>query len=159
MTDSAKCKQCDAEMHVQSIGSVSGEHGILKVTFPRLPALACPNGHKRFAMPEFPLRLLDHLAGEDEAQLAVGEKRGLIFKAYHCGACGAKLDAGDGQGKTFGFDIDLGDMPAFRVELPAPVYRCTSCGREQLRSLEEIQGLTPPAMAHAFQAAGIKPEH
>lgn len=158
MADGTKCKQCGSVMRVQLVGAASGEHGALKVGFPQLPALVCPNGHKRFAMPEFPLLLLDHLAGEDEAKLPAGEKRGLIFKEYHCGSCGAKLGAGDGQSKTFGFDISLKDIPAFRVELMAPVYRCPSCGREQLRSLEEIQSLTPAAMAHAFQAANLKPE-
>lgn len=158
MADSTKCRLCEAEMRLQSVGEVSGEQGTLKITFPQLPALLCPNGHKRFAVPEFPMLLLDHLAGEDEAGLPAGEKRGLIFKEYHCGACGAKLGGGNSQVRTFGFDVGFKDVPAFRVELTAPVYKCSACGREQLRSLGEIQELTPPAMAHAFRAAGLKPE-
>ncbi|MBX9812211.1 MAG: hypothetical protein K2Y16_11470 [Burkholderiales bacterium] len=158
MADSTKCKRCEAGMRLQSIGAVSGEQGVLKVTFPQLPALVCPNGHKRFAVPEFPIILLDHLAGEDETSLPSGKTRGLIFKDYRCGSCGAKLAGGDGQARTFGFDIRVKDIPAFRVELTAPVYKCPSCAKEQLRSLEEIQMLTAPAMAHAFEAAGLKPE-
>ncbi|MFN7087081.1 MAG: hypothetical protein ACK4N4_10725 [Burkholderiales bacterium] len=158
MTDNAKCRQCETGMQLQPLGDASGEHGVLRITFRQLPALVCPNGHKRFAVPDFPLRLLDRLAGEDETKLPAGKKRGLIFKEYHCGSCDARLGAGDSQSRTFGFDVDLENLPDFRVELTAPVYRCASCGREQLRSLEEIQNLTPPALAHAFQAAGLKPQ-
>ena len=35
-------------------------------------------------------------------------------------------------------------------------YHCTGCGKEQLHSLAELRKLTPAALVHAFQAAGIQ---
>ncbi|MBM3357429.1 MAG: hypothetical protein FJY54_06850 [Betaproteobacteria bacterium] len=158
MSEHLKCKQCHAEMSQQDLDGVSGEQGVLKVAFQKLPAMVCPNGHKRFVSPQFPMQLLDHLAGEDEAELASGKKKGLIFKEYHCGSCDAKLPSEASGSRTFGFSVGIKGLAPFRAELTAPVYKCPSCGKEQIHSLEEMQGLTPAAMAHAFKAAGLKPE-
>lgn len=151
----ATCKQCKAEMRLLPIDPTCGVHGALKVTLMQLPALVCPNAHRRFTERDFPMVLLDRVAGEEMPKLPSGEKRGLLIKHYHCGACGARLSAGAGREETFDFDIALEGLPGFRVELTVPLHTCTSCGKEQVRSLQEMQELTPPAMARAFKAADL----
>lgn len=155
---STTCKQCGAGMSLQPLDPVCGEQGALKITLLRLPALVCPNMHRRFAMREFPIRLLERVAGRDMQELPAGKTSGLLFKDYHCGTCGAALEKGDGREETFDFDVTLEELPPFRVELTLPLHKCTSCGTEQIRSLDKMQKLAPPAMAHAFKAAGLPPE-
>lgn len=155
---SMTCKQCKTGMSLQPLDPVCGEQGVLKVTFIQLPALVCPNMHRHFATPEFPILVLDRVAGKDMETLPAGKKSGLLFKHYHCSACGAELDKGDGREETFDFDLTLEELPTFRIELTLPLHKCTSCGKEQIRSLDEMQKLAPPAMAHAFKAAGLHPE-
>jgi hypothetical protein len=151
----ATCKQCKTEMTLQPIDPVCGAQGALKVTLMQLPALVCPNTHRRFALRDFPMVLLDRVAGEEMPKLPAGEKRGLLIKHYHCGACGARLSEGEGREETFDFDVALEGLPRFRVELTVPLHKCTSCGKEQVRSLQEMQELTAPAMARAFKAADL----
>lgn len=155
---SMTCKQCKTGMTLQPLDPVYGEQGAMKVTLIQLPALVCPNMHRHFAKRAFPLLLLDRVAGKDMETLPAGKKSGLLFKNYQCGTCGAALDKGAGREETFDFDVALEDLPPFRVELGLPLHKCTSCGKEQIRSLEEMQKLLPPAMAHAFKAAGLNPE-
>jgi len=151
----ATCKKCKSEMHLELLSGATGSEGSVKVTFPKLPALACAQGHKRFVRPEFPAELLERLASK--ADVPAGEARGMLFKSYHCGKCGEKLAAASPAPRTFGFNVGLEGVEAFRVELEVPVYACPSCGREQVRSLDEVARGTPAAMARAFQSAGIPP--
>jgi hypothetical protein len=155
---SMTCKQCKSGMSLQPLDPACGEQGVLKVTLIQLPALVCPNMHRRFAMPEFPILVLERVAGKEMETLPAGKKSGLLFKNYHCGTCGAALDKGAGREETFDFDVTLEGFSPFRVELTLPLHKCASCGKEQLRALDEVQKLAPPAMARAFKAAGLHPE-
>lgn len=157
-TASVACRQCKAAMSLHPADPVCGEEGALKVTLIRLPALACPNTHRRFVNPEFPLTLLERVSGRDIGTLPEGKKSGLLFKSYQCGACGAALEKGAGRRETFDFDVALGELPPFRVELETTLYACSACGKEQLRARDEIRRLLPAAMARAFKAANLKPE-
>lgn len=157
-TASVACRQCKAAMSLLPIDPVCGEEGGLKVTLIHLPALVCPNTHRRFAMPQFPLKLLQHVSAKDIETLPEGKKSGFLFKRYQCGACGAALEKGAGREETFDFDVTLEALPPFRLELGAPLYKCTSCGKEQVRAREDLRKRLPAAMAHAFKAANLKPE-
>ena len=153
----ARCTQCNAEMTLQPIDPVCGEHGVLKIVFIQLPALVCANAHRHFAVPDFPTLLLDRVAGEGLAKLPAAEKRGLFFKRYHCSACGAKLGGGETREEDFDSDITLEGLPPLRVELTAPLHRCASCGKEQVRSLERIRKLVPSAVTRALKVADLRP--
>ncbi len=157
MANGSKCRQCHTDMHPETIGTVSGEDGALKISMSGFPVMVCERGHKHFIAPDFPMKLLQHVATEDAVKLPAGKKKGLIFKDYLCGKCGEKL-ASTAESKPFGLDVKIGESPQFRVELNVPVYKCEACGIEQLRDREEVQAQTPAALAHGFQAAGLKPE-
>lgn len=144
-------------MTLQPVDPVFGEQGVLKVVLLQLPALACINQHRRFAMPDFPRLLIDRVVGEEMATLPAARARGWLFKRYACGGCGAKLRSGEGREETFDFDIALAELPPLRVEVTVPLYTCASCGKEQIRSLGKMRKLVPAAMAHAFRAAGLQP--
>ncbi|MGQ0750324.1 MAG: hypothetical protein ACT4PS_07310 [Betaproteobacteria bacterium] len=157
-TASVACKQCKSAMSMQPVDPVCGEEGALKVTLIQLPALVCPNTHRRFVSPEFPLTLLERVSGSDVDTLPEGKKSGLLFKSYQCGGCGAMLEKESGRRETYDFDVLLQELPPFRVELEAPLYKCSACGTEQLRTRDELRKLLPAAMARAFKAANLKPE-
>jgi len=142
-------------MHLEPLSGVTGDDGGITVSFPRLPALVCGQGHRRFVRPEFPVQLLKRLSST--VQMPAGEARGVVFKSYHCGSCGTKLAGAAAGSKTFEFDVGLEGVDPFRVALMVPVYTCPSCGREQVRSLAEVADRTPAAMARAFQSAEIPP--
>jgi len=156
-TAAMACKVCKAEMALHPIDPVCGEEGALKVTLIQLPAMVCPNTHRRFAMPQFPILLLDRIAGTDIDTLPAGKKSGLIFKHYQCSACGAALEAA-GREESFDFDVTLENLPPFRVQLATQFYNCTSCGKAQMRSRDDVRKLLPAAMARAFKAARLNPE-
>ena len=156
-TASVACRQCKAAMSVRPVDPVCGEEGALKVTLIQLPALVCPNTHRRFVRPEFPLTLLERVSGQDIDTLPEGKKSGLLFKSYQCGGCGAAIGK-EGRRETFDFDVVLGELPPFRVELETPLYKCSACAKEQLRTRDEIRKLLPAAMARAFKAANLRPE-
>lgn len=151
------CVRCRASTGSDVLDSAAGEAGPIALTLEGMPILACPKGHRQFLHPQFPRQLLEHLLEEDEGRLPAGEEQGLLRKHYHCGACGARLEAQPDHRETFRFDLALDDADPFRVALTAPVYRCPACSKEQVHSLKEVRKRTPEALTQAFQAAGIPP--
>lgn len=153
----AKCRQCQTAMAVHPVDPAVGEEGALKVVLLHLPALVCPNQHKRFVTPDFPRQLLDRVSGGEMANLPAAKTDGWLVKRYACGGCGAKLESAEGREETYDFDIALPDVPMMRVEITVPLEKCGACGMEQVRKLAALRELLPAAMAHAFQAAGLRP--
>jgi len=157
MAENANCKLCDTPLGLKIISPVAGEEGVLKVSIADFPGLECERGHRQFISSDFPMQLLEQVTSGDRVGLPAGEKQGLIFKKYQCGKCGEPLGT-EGEPRPFGFDVTIAGATKMRVELTVPVYKCNSCGQEQVREAGEIEGLAPAALAHAFQAAGIKPQ-
>jgi hypothetical protein len=149
------CSVCKAELKPATLPEVSGTEGRLAVAVHRLPVLECPNGHRHFSHPDFPLQLLDRLVERDEAALPASAAKGVLIKHYHCASCGERLDEADDRPHTFRVDVDLPQVAPFDVELTMPVHRCARCGHEQLHSLKEVRSRTPAALAHAFKSAHI----
>ena len=158
MTDRYRsCRTCHTDTSPEQVASAAGEEKALAVTVRGLTVLACGNGHEQFIDAEFPLRLLTHLVEEDEAGLPAGEEKGvLMFKHFYCHDCGRELEPKPDHRHTFTLKPGLPDQPGLEVDLTMAVYHCTGCGKEQLHSLDELRKLTPAALAHAFQAAGIQ---
>jgi hypothetical protein len=151
------CPVCNVDLNPGVVEEAAGQEKSLEVKLHRLPVLECPNGHRQFADPKFPQLLLDRLVERDEARLPASNAKGMVFKEYHCAACGDKLtDPGD-RPHTFHVDVELAELAPFDVELTVPVHRCARCGHEQLHSLSEIRRHTPGALAHAFKGAAIAP--
>jgi hypothetical protein len=150
-----RCPVCKSETSLAKLSSTSGEDAPLAVTLRGLPVLECTNGHRLFAIADFPLLLLDHLLELDEPQFPVSEAKGLVFKHHNCSKCGTSLGGSDDRPHTFHVDVELPELPRFGVDLTLPVSHCSQCGRDQLHSLKELKSHTPAALAHAFKAAQL----
>lgn len=151
------CSRCHGDAALKIIGYADGEADPLRIRLKDFPLLSCEQGHRQFVRPRFAAELLEHLTQQDEPELPSGEKKGFIMKHYLCESCGAELEAKPDHRHTFAIDIKLDELDSFGVELSMPVYKCTSCAREQIHSLDEVRKLTPKALAQAFDAAEIPP--
>jgi DNA-directed RNA polymerase subunit RPC12/RpoP len=151
------CDRCHTETEPTTVDSVRGESDPLRIILHGLPLLKCPEGHSQFIRPEFGAELLEHLIQEDEPELPAGEVKGLILKKYLCESCGEELEPKPDHRHSFSIEVPLEEIDPIRVELSMPVYRCSSCGKEQLHSLREVRKLTPAALAEAFKNADIPP--
>jgi len=150
-----RCPICKSDTAPARVDSTTGEDATLSVTVQDLPVLECTQGHRLFAMADFPLLLLDRLMEQDEPSLPASQTKGLLFKHYTCAGCGSELESTADRKHTFHIDVELPEVPAFGVDLTTPVHRCARCGREQVHSLKELRSHTPAALAHAFKAAQL----
>ncbi len=149
------CPICKSAVQPGTLPVISGREGPLALAVHHMPVLECPNGHRLFPNPDFPLLLVDQLVEGDEMKLPASTAKGMLLKQYYCASCGDKLaDAADAQ-RTFHIDVRMPLLEPFDVELTMPVHRCARCGHEQLHSLKEVRSRTPAALAHAFKAAAI----
>jgi hypothetical protein len=46
----------------------------------------------------------------------------------------------------------------FEIEVLIALYKCEGCGREQVRSNDELVGSVLKAITHAFRAADVHPD-
>jgi DNA-directed RNA polymerase subunit RPC12/RpoP len=150
------CPLCEAPLAAMQIREASGDEAPMRVTLQGLPILACPAPHRYFVGQGFPIWLLNALVDGELAKVPAGTEKGLLFKKYACGACGAVLPAAGGEPRTFTSSLAWKETPGFTVDVSVPVYRCAQCGREQARSAAELAKLLPAALVHAFKAAGLK---
>ena len=150
-----RCPICKSETSPAKLPSATGAEPPLEVTLRGLPVLQCTQGHRLFALADFPLLLLDHLLEQDEPKFPVSQAKGLLVKHYSCSKCGSALGSGDDRPHTFHVDVELPELPAFAVDLTLPVSHCSQCGRDQLHSLKELKSHTPAALAHAFKSAQL----
>ncbi|MCP4877129.1 MAG: hypothetical protein GY896_16855 [Gammaproteobacteria bacterium] len=154
---STSCNRCRAATEIIVVNFADGEAGPLRIRLKEFPLRACVERHHQFVRPDFAVELLRHLTEEDEPQLPAGEEKGLIMKKYLCESCGEALEPKPDHRHTFSIEVSLVDLDPFGVDLSMPVYKCSTCDKEQLHSLKEVRRLTPAAMAHAFEAANIPP--
>lgn len=88
-----QCSQCDSEMTLAPLGPIEGEEHGVRLKIDGLPALQCPNGHRRFVAPTFPMKLLDQmLAAPPLVPLDAAVEKGWLRRRYRCPACGEVLD-------------------------------------------------------------------
>lgn len=152
----APCPLCEAPLAAKQIPEVSGDEAPMRLTLRGLPVLACATAHTYFAGHQFPIWLLNALLDGELPKVDAGTGKGLIFRKYACGGCGAALPSSGGEARTFSTRLAWNETPAFDVDVTMPFFRCPGCGREQARSGEELAKLLPAALVHAFKAAGLK---
>jgi DNA-directed RNA polymerase subunit RPC12/RpoP len=138
---------------MKTLDRVSAEDAPLKLTVTGMPAAKCAKGHAAPIDRDFMLWLIQELKSRGGA-LAAGEAKGMVFKKYTC-ACGKELESKSERRQSFPLELAYQGAPAFKAELDMPVYRCTGCGKEQLRSTKELQGHTAQAIAALNDAAGF----
>ncbi len=148
------CARCSAICALQTLPSVSGEGGPLKVTLRELPVFACAKNHRAPVHRDFMLWLIQEIRAR-ESQVASGKETGMLFKKYLCGDCGTELAAKSERRQAFSHELKYEDLAVFRLELEMPLYRCSGCGKEQVRSAKDLHGHVPSAMVAINDAAGF----
>jgi hypothetical protein len=147
------CPRCSDAVQQKALGKLSSEDGPVKLTVEGMPAAVCAKNHASPVDGNFMLWLIQALK-EREAALPAGTEQGMIFKKYLC-ACGKELPAKSDRRQAFSQDLAYEGYPAFRAEIEAPVYRCSGCGKEQLRSANDVRKHTSMAIAGLNDAAGF----
>jgi DNA-directed RNA polymerase subunit RPC12/RpoP len=140
-------------VEIKTLDRLSAEDAPLKLTVTGMPAAKCAKGHAAPIDRDFMLWLIQELKIRG-GSLPAGEAKGMVFKKYTC-ACGKELESKSEKRQSFPLDLAYQGAPAFKAELDMPVYKCTGCGKEQLRSTKELQGHTAQAIAALNDAAGF----
>jgi hypothetical protein len=118
-----------------------------------MPAAKCAKGHAAPIDRDFMLWLIHELKSRGAA-LPAGEAKGMLFKKYHC-ACGGELSSKSEKRQGYPVELAYQGAPGFKAEIDMPLYKCTACGKEQMRSSKELQGHTAQAIAALNDAAGF----
>jgi hypothetical protein len=147
------CPRCSGPVEAKTLDRVSAEDAPLKLSVTGMPAAKCAKGHAAPIDRDFMLWLIHELKGRG-ASLPGAEEKGMLLKKYIC-ACGKELASKSERRQAFPFDLAYQSMSAFRAELEMPTYKCTGCGKEQLRSAKQVQGHVAQAIAALNDAAGF----
>ena len=140
-------------MEMKILEPLSAEDKPLALRVTGMPAAKCPKGHAAPYDRNFMLWLIHELKAR-AAALPGGEEKGMLLKKYLC-ACGSELAGKPEKRQAFPFDMAYEGAPAFKAEIDMPVYKCTGCGKEQLRSGKEVQKHAAQAIASLNDAAGF----
>lgn len=148
------CAMCSGACEVKTLASVSGEDAPLKLTVDGIPALVCAKNHKAPVHADFMIWLIQELRAR-ESTFASGKEQGMLFKKYLCGDCGKELGAKPERRQGFAFDLAFRETPSFKIEMEMPMYKCTGCGKEQLRSAKDLHNHIPAAIVGINDEAGF----
>lgn len=139
------CARCSGACELRTLASVSGEDGPLKITLLELPVFACAKNHKAPVHRDFVLWLIQEIRAR-EPQIATGKEEGMILKKHLCGECGKPLASKPERRQAFAYELKYEDLAPFKLQLEMPLYKCTGCGKEQIRSTKDLHGHVPSAM-------------
>lgn len=148
------CARCSGSCELTVLPSVSGEDGPLKVTVLGMPVFACAKSHRAPVHADFMLWLIREIRAR-EGQIAAGKEEGMIFKKHLCGNCGKELAAKSERRQAFPYDLKYEELAPFKLQLEMPMYKCTACGKEQIRSTKELHGHVAQVMVGVNDGAGF----
>jgi hypothetical protein len=148
------CPRCSGACELKTLPSVSGEDGPLKLTALQLPVFACAKNHHVPVHRDFMLWLIQEIRAR-EAQVPAGKEEGMIFKKHLCGACGKELASKSEHRQAFPFDLKYEELAPFKLQIEMPVYKCTGCAKEQVRSTKDLHGHVANAVVGVNDGAGF----
>jgi len=149
-----RCARCSSACELTTLPLVSGEDGPLKLTLLGFPVFACAKDHKAPVHRDFMIWLIQEIRAR-EAQIASGKEEGMIFKKHLCGACGKELASKAERRQAFPYELKYEDLAPFKLQLEMPIYKCTGCGKEQIRSTRDLHGHVAQAMVGINDGAGF----
>ena len=149
-----RCARCSSACELKTLPPVSGEDGPLKLTVLEMPAFACAKNHKAPLRQDFMLWLIHEIRAR-EAQIAAGEEEGMIFKKHLCRDCGRELAPKPERRQAFPYELKYEELAPFKLRVEMPLYKCTGCGKEQIRSTRDLHGRVAQAMAGINDGAGF----
>ena len=149
-----RCARCSGACELKTLPSVSGEDGPLKLTLLDLPVFACAKDHRAPVHSDFMIWLIQQIRAR-EPEIAAGKEEGMIFKKHHCGACGKALASKSERRQAYPYDLKYEELAPFKLQIEMPLYKCTGCGKEQIRSTKDLHGHVPMAMVGINDGAGF----
>ena len=149
-----RCARCSGACEMKTLASVSAEDGPLKLSLSELPVFACAKNHKVPVHRDFMIWLIQQIR-EHEPEIPAGKEEGMLFKKHLCGACGKELAAKPERRQVFPYELRYEELAPFSLQLDMPVYKCSGCGKEQIRSTKELHGRVPGVMVGINDSAGF----
>jgi DNA-directed RNA polymerase subunit RPC12/RpoP len=149
-----RCARCSSACELAALPSVSAQDGVLKLSLLEAPVLLCSKNHKAPVHRDFMLWLIQEIR-QREGQLAAGREEGMIFKKHLCGGCGKELGAKPERREAFSYELKFEELAPFKAQIEMPLYKCTACGKEQLRSVKDLHGHVAGAVMGINDAAGF----
>jgi hypothetical protein len=148
------CARCSGACALKTLPSVSGEDGPLKLTVLEMPVFACAKSHNAPVHGDFMLWLIQQIRAR-EAQIAAGKEEGMIFKKHLCGGCGKELAPKPERRQAFPYELKYEELAPFKLQIEMPLYKCSGCGKEQVRSTKDLHGRVPAAIVGINDGAGF----
>ena len=149
-----RCAKCVSPCELKTLPSVDALDGSLKLTVLDFPIFACGKDHKLPVHRDFMLWLIQEIRAR-EGQIAAGKEEGMIFKKHLCGACGKDLAAKSERRRVYPYELKYEELAPFKVQIDMPLYKCSACGKEQIRSTRDLHGRVPAVMVGINDDAGF----
>ena len=149
-----RCARCPGACELKTLPSVSAEDGPLKLSMLALPVFRCPKDHSAPVHGDFMIWLIQQIRAQ-EGGIAAGKEEGILFKKHLCGSCGKELAAKSERRQAFPCELKYEELAPFRLDLEMPMYKCTGCGKEQIRSTKDLHARVPEAMVGINDGAGF----
>jgi hypothetical protein len=148
------CAMCSAALESKKLPAAAGAEGPLKLSVQDMPVLECAKHHRAPVHRDFMIWLIQEIRAR-EAQFAAGKEQGMLFKKHLCGQCGKELSAKPERRQAFPFDLVYEDLAPFRLQIEMPLYKCTGCAKEQIRSTKDLHNHVPAAIVGINDDAGF----
>jgi DNA-directed RNA polymerase subunit RPC12/RpoP len=149
-----RCVKCVSPCELKTLPSVDAIDGPLRLAVLEMPMFACAKNHKVPVHREFMLWLIAEIRAR-EAQIAAGREEGMIFKKYLCGGCGKELASKSERRQVFPYELKYEELAPFKLQLEMPLYKCTGCGKEQMRSTKQLHDHVAQSVMGLNDAAGF----
>ena len=149
-----RCSKCSDPNELKTLPSVTGLDGPLQLTVLEMPVFACAKKHKAPVHRDFMLWLIGEIRAR-EAQIAAGKEEGMVFKKYLCGECGEELASKSERRQAFPYELKYEELAPFKIQLDMPLYKCTGCGKEQMRSTKQLHDHVAQSVMGINDAAGF----
>ena len=133
-----RCARCPGACELKTLPSVSAEDGPLKLTMLALPVFRCPKDHSAPVHGDFMIWLIQQIRAQ-EGGIAAGKE----------------LAAKSERRQAFPCELTYEELAPFRLDLEMPMYKCTGCGKEQIRSTKDLHARVPQAMVGINDGAGF----
>ncbi len=149
-----RCARCSGACELKALPSVSAEEGPLKLSLLEMPVFACAKDHRAPVHGDFMIWLIQQIRAR-EPEIAAGKEEGMIFKKHLCGACGKALAPKSERRQAYPYELKYEELAPFKIQIEMPLYKCTGCGKEQIRSTKDLHGHVPMAMVGINDSAGF----
>lgn len=148
------CPMCSGARVLKTLAEISAEDGPLRIALRDLPVLQCPKNHNGPVHSDFMLWLIQEIRSREGA-IAAGKAEGLLFKKHLCADCGKELAAKPHRRHAFPYELKFEELAPFKLEVEMPMYQCTGCGKEQIRSTKDLHGHVANAIVGINDRAGF----